>query len=125
MDRPYPVTKVYLRAVTVDLLSERRIFPIFYISIVHQDDPAFPGQDAINLKYDRRTDGIVSDDEKGDEWFFEEILDSCNTSEGLQYRIKWLYPHRPIWEPAVNVQGYDSDIATFYIRHPRKPGPPV
>ena len=82
--------------IAVELPSERCIFSVFYTSVVRRDDPSFSGQDVINLEYDRRADGIVSDDEGNKEWFFEEILDSYNIPEGFQYKIKWLYPHRPI-----------------------------
>ncbi len=93
--------------------------------VIRRNDPSFPGQDIINSEYDCQADKIVSDDEGNEEWFFEKILDLYNIFEDLQYKIKWLYPHRPIWEFIMNVQSYDNNIVIFYIKHFRKLGPSV
>ena len=122
---PYPVTKAYRRAVAVDLPAERRIFPVFYTSLVQRDRGGYPGQEAINTEYDRRADGAVLNDNEEEEWFFETILNSRQGRHGLKYKIKWPALHRPTWEPAENIRGCDSDIKAFHANNPRKPGPPA
>jgi hypothetical protein len=125
---PFPVTKVYPRAVAVQLPPERRLFPVFHVSLVRRDATGYPGQGAVNAEYDRRADGAVAADEETIEWFFEAILDSrfkkVNGKKELQYKVKWPHPYRPGWEPAENLKGCDSDIDAFHRKYPEKPGPP-
>jgi hypothetical protein len=122
---PYPVTKVYRRAVAVDLPAERRIFPVFHTSLIQRDKGGYPGQDTINSEYDRQADGAILTENDEEEWFFETILNSRLGRHGLEYKIKWPAPHRPTWEPAENIKGCDSDIAVFHANNPGKPGPPT
>ncbi len=89
--------------IVVELPSERRIFSVFYMSIIRRDNLSFFSQDIINSEYDYQANEIISDNEKNEEWVFEEILDSYNIPEDFQYKIKWPYFYRPTWELIVNV----------------------
>ncbi|RYO77870.1 hypothetical protein DL764_010172 [Monosporascus ibericus] len=124
---PFAVTKVYPRAVAVQLPTRYKLFPVFHTSLIQRHKPGLPGQGDINAEWDTRAEGaIVTSDESQEEieWHFEKILSSRNTRRGLQYRVKWPHPHRPTWEPAENLKGCDSDIAEFHKSNPSKPGPP-
>ena len=122
---PYPVTKVYRRAVAVNLPAEHRIFPVFHTSLIQRDKGGYLGQETINTEYDRQADGVILNDNEEEEWFFETILNSRLGPHSLEYKIKWPAPHQPTWEPAENIRGCDSDITAFHTSNPRKPGPPA
>ncbi len=126
-DGPFEVTKVYPRAVAVKLPDHYKVFPVFHTSLVQRHQGGLRGQDAINEEYDRRAAGVevtMQEDGEQEEWYFERILNSRLTAEGLEYKVKWPAPHRATWEPAANLQGCDSDIGDFHKANPDKPGPP-
>ena len=96
---PWPVTRVYKRAVAVELPPQMKIFPVFHVSLVKHAEVGYPGQEAQNQRFDQASQGIVLRDagEAGDdaEWFFEKIMDSRIHRGQLQYRVKWPHPWRP------------------------------
>jgi hypothetical protein len=126
---PFPVTKVYRRALAVELPEQYRVFPVFHLSLVQRHQQGFPGQEAANEEYDRRNAGVVLTDHPDQnpetEWYFDAITNSRLTPDGdLEYRVKWPAPHAATWEPARNVEGADDKIYEFHKKNPSKPGPP-
>jgi hypothetical protein len=127
---PYPVSKVYPRAVAVTLPKHFKVFPVFHVRKVRPREAGLPGQEAINAKYQDRAEGVLVTDQPrpnnpGDrKWLFETILDSRQHKGTLEYKIKWPAPHRPSWQPSEDLEGCDGEIAAFHRRNPRKPGPP-
>lgn len=126
----YRVTKVYPRAVAVSLPESMRIFPVFHVALVKPASKPFPGQSAANEEFDAKAEGaIVTNLERAEgdpeevEWVFEKILNSRVKNGALEYRIKWGKPWAPSWQPAADVEGYDSDITDFHTKFPNKPGP--
>jgi len=129
---PFRVTKVYRRAVVVELPPEFKIFPVFHVALVKPYEPGLPGQESLNAEADKRAEGIVltnsgesEEDEEGEMWYFDKILNSRKVRGTLQYRIKWPHPHKPTWEPAENLKGCDEEIQKFHDANPKKPGPPA
>jgi hypothetical protein len=126
---PFPVTKVYRRALAVELPEQYRVFPVFHLSLVQRHQQGFPGQEAANEEYDRRNAGVVLTDHPDQnpetEWYFDAITNSRLTPDGdLEYRVKWPAPHAATWEPARNVEGADDKIYEFHKKNPSKPGLP-
>ncbi|KAK4170630.1 hypothetical protein QBC36DRAFT_201019 [Triangularia setosa] len=127
---PYKVTKVYPKALAVELPPGSKAFPVFHTSLVKEYEKGIPGQEAANEEFDRRAAGVAvmdrggnTTEEEGEEWFFEKILNSRLAQGALEYRVKWPHPHRPTWEPAANLNGCNSDIEEFHKANPSKPGP--
>lgn len=124
---PYKVTKVYRRAVALDLPREFKVFPVFHVRKVRPTSPGLPGQEVLNAEYRNRAEGVVvTEGSQGQEtrYTFDSIMDSRMRKGTLEYKIKWSHPHRPSWQPSENVAGCDDRIADFHTRFPRKPGPP-
>jgi len=129
---PYNIISAYPRAVTLDLPKESRLFPTFHTSLIKHYQTGLQGQEAINEAHDRRAAGVTAatsprnenETEDKDEWYFNRILSSRNTTRGLEYKVEWPL-HRPTWEPAENLRGCDSDIQDFHDQNPTKPGPPA
>jgi hypothetical protein len=127
---PYKITKVYPRAIAVELPEGSRAFSVFHTSLIKPHQDGLPGQQDINEEDDRRAAGMVpadrhqdADEEAVKEWYYKKILNSRSTRRGLEYKIKWPAPHRPTWEPAANVN--DPNIQEFYQENPGKPGSPA
>ena len=97
----------------------------------------------MNENYDRNAAGIIpanedrpsvertddTSDEEGetseDRHGFESILNSRARGRGIQYRVKWHYPHLPAWEPSTNLRNGGEELTSeFHRRNPGKPGPP-
>src|SRR6202165_1015720 len=86
----------------VELPPEFKIFPVFHVALVKPYEPGLPGQEILNAKADKRAEGIVltnpgesEEDEEGEMWYFDKILNSRKVRGTLQYRIKWPHPHKP------------------------------
>ncbi|KAK9416117.1 putative Reverse transcriptase [Seiridium unicorne] len=127
---PLPVLRVYRRAVAVELPPAYKLFPVFHVSLVRRYEGGYPGQSAVNEAFDKRAEGVEVTNEGPqepgeEEWHFEKILNSRQGSNGLEYRIKWPYPHKPTWEPAEYLEGCDDAIRDFHRASPTKLGPPA
>lgn len=74
---------------------------------------------------------VAKTDTKGrqyDAWKFECILDSrkcSDTSNDIEYKIKWTAPWPVTWQPALDLQDNLEEITEFHQRMPDKPGPPA
>lgn len=84
---PYKVTKVYPRAVAVELPADMQIFPVFHVALVKPTSEPYPGQAAANEEFDAWAEGAVitnpdrvDGEEEEREWVFEKILNSRVTS---------------------------------------------
>ncbi|RYO95100.1 hypothetical protein DL764_007750 [Monosporascus ibericus] len=64
---PFAVTKVYPRAVAVQLPTHYKLFPVFHTSLIQRHRPGLPGQGDINAEWDARAEGAIVTTGKGQE----------------------------------------------------------
>ena len=128
---PFLVQKSSSHAVTLKLPANMKVFNTFHVQLVRPWTPhdGIPGQAMTDTEVRANQGRVVTrtdDHVEVQEWRFEKILDFGKADNGRwQYRVKWVAPHKPTWQPATDLKGCDDAIWEFHDAHPEKPGPPV
>jgi hypothetical protein len=118
---PYTILeRVGSRAYTLDLPPSIQLHPVFHISLL---EPAEPDSEPIPGHIQPPPPPVIIDNEK--EWELEEIVDSRQYRNQLQYRVKWtgFHDQDKAWYPAMNFENSQDAVQQFHTRYPQKPAP--
>ena len=115
---PFPIVKVISRVAFKLKLPKRldRIFPVFHVSLLEPfEENPFP-----NRKTEPPRPIIVDEEE---EYAVEEVVDSRQTSDGVEYLVKWqgYGAEENSWEPKENMEECEA-VDKFHLKYPGRPG---